>query len=629
MAAGTGRSTMSLRRLRFEHALYAAAFLLALVLRLAGLGRLPLNDGEAGLALQALSLSQGQQVLIDPHPAYLMLTTAWMSLFEASDWTARFWPALAGSLLALTPLFFRRWLGRLPAVILAFFFVIDPTLLAVSRTAGSTALALFFVVAGLGLLLSRRYILVGIAAGMAVLSGPAAWPGLVGLAAAILAAGKPLQPQPVITPPPDWPVQSGAELHGGRENPAPVLPSDGGSPENVSGETVSRKNPFNDTVSKQLLLPALGTVFLAGTLFFSVPRGLSAMAGSIPAYLAGWGGPVEVPAVLLLYGLLLYGLFPVIFGLWGGVNTGLLHKNPVDRFLFVWWAAALLLALFYPARQTTDLAWPAIPLLALTSRQVVRLLRVSDADRLPSLGQALLAAVILGFIYILILRKVNNPDTVSNLDYLPRLIGSIALLISSTALVAWGWSRVIALRGLSWAFAFLLFLIYLMSGWNAAGFSGHTGRAFWTGEPVMTGAGLLLDTIDDLDQWGPLSADSPDLVVAGIDSPALRWALRDVKNTSYALRLASEARPALVITPNQDDLALSASYRGQEMTLAEGARWEQITPAGWLRWLVYRVWPNESIVREQIILWARVDLFPGGEVSFDLQQDENQVQPVP
>lgn len=620
---------MSLRRLRFEHALYAVAFLLALALRLVGLGRLPLNNDEAGLALQVLSLSQGQQALIDPHPAYLMLTTAWMSLFGASDWISRFWPALAGSLLALTPLFFRRWLGRLPAVILAFFFVIDPTLLAVSRTAGSTALALCFVVAGFGLLLSRRYVLAGIAAGMAVLSGPVAWPGLVGLAAAIRAAGKPLQPQPAVTLPPDGVVQAGAELPAGVENPVPVLPSDGGSPENVSGEVVSKQNPFNENISKRLLLPALGTVLLVGTLFFSVPRGLSAMAGSIPAYLGGWSGPVKMPAVLLLLALFLYGLLPVIFGLWGAVNTGLLRKNPVDRFLFAWWAAALLLALFYPARQVTDLAWPAIPLLALTSRQVVRLLRVSRPDRLPALGQALLAAVILGFIYILILRKANNPATVPNLDYLPRLIGSIALLISSTALVAWGWSRVIALRGLSWAFAFILFLIYLMSGWNAAGFSGHAGRVFWTGEPVMTGTGLLLDTIDDLDQWGPLSAESPDLVVAGIDSPALRWALRDVENVSYALRLASEARPALVITPNQDDLALSAYYRGQEMTLAEGARWEQIQPGGWLRWLVYRVWPNESMAREQIILWARVDLFPGGEVSFDLQQEEDQVQPAP
>jgi predicted membrane-bound mannosyltransferase len=99
-------------RLSLEHALFILIVLLALFLRLLNLGAAPLAEGEATLALKAFDLAQGERAPLDPQPGYVALTGATFALFGGSEFTARWWPALTGGLLALVPFFFRRALGR-------------------------------------------------------------------------------------------------------------------------------------------------------------------------------------------------------------------------------------------------------------------------------------------------------------------------------------------------------------------------------------------------------------------------------------------------------------------------------------------------------------------------------------
>src|SRR5512133_4249521 len=163
---------MNRSHITIETMLYGAAFCLALLVRLVGAAQQPLTQSEANLALQALAQAHGQTPALGPHPAYLALTTLLMYLFSAGNWVARFWPALAGSLLVLLPMLFQSRLGRLPALLLAFFLAFDPGLLAVSRQAGGPSLALFLTLLALGLWLNRRFSLAGIAFGLALLGGP-------------------------------------------------------------------------------------------------------------------------------------------------------------------------------------------------------------------------------------------------------------------------------------------------------------------------------------------------------------------------------------------------------------------------------------------------------------------------
>jgi hypothetical protein len=284
-------------KLKLEHLFYVAAFLLALAVRFAAADRTPLADFEANLALQAMDLSRGQAPVLSPHPLYLALTTFLMFLFSPSNWTARFWPALAGSLMVFLPLFFREEqagyvlpqrfrLGSLSAVLLSFFLALDPGLAAISRQAGSLSLALFFTLLAVMLWLHRRIELAGIAAGLALLGGPGVWPGLIGLAAAVYLAGLPAQLAAARLP---VEMQAGVQLA--------------------------------DRWRRAIIF-ALATIFFAGTLFFSIPNGVSALAGSIAEFLRGWlprnSGAETASLRQILAALLAYEFLPLIFGLGAG-----------------------------------------------------------------------------------------------------------------------------------------------------------------------------------------------------------------------------------------------------------------------------------------------------------------------
>ena len=125
-----------------EHAFYALALALAVGLRFLHLGTLPLSDFEAAWALQALRVTQGYHPVLGPNPAYVHLTAVLFYIFGASDFLARFWPALAGCVLVLVPWFLRSRFGRIPALVLAFGLALDPGLVAMSHLAGEPMLAI-------------------------------------------------------------------------------------------------------------------------------------------------------------------------------------------------------------------------------------------------------------------------------------------------------------------------------------------------------------------------------------------------------------------------------------------------------------------------------------------------------
>src|SRR5512136_2562705 len=109
-----------------EHAFYALALVIAVTLRFLHLGALPLSDFEADWALQAWRVAQGLKPALGPDPAYIHLTAITFYLFGATNFLARFWPALAGSALVLAPWLLRSRFGRIPALVLAFGFALDP-----------------------------------------------------------------------------------------------------------------------------------------------------------------------------------------------------------------------------------------------------------------------------------------------------------------------------------------------------------------------------------------------------------------------------------------------------------------------------------------------------------------------
>lgn len=87
------------RRPSIHVLLLSGALIVALMMRLVRLGVLPLTNGEAEIALQALAVARGTPIMFGAH----MTTAAFAGLdffiFTPGNFLARFWPALIGALI--------------------------------------------------------------------------------------------------------------------------------------------------------------------------------------------------------------------------------------------------------------------------------------------------------------------------------------------------------------------------------------------------------------------------------------------------------------------------------------------------------------------------------------------------
>lgn len=561
---------MNYRHFKYEGWLYGLAFLLALGLRLIGLGLLSLNDTEADIALQALQVAQGLKPALGPHPAYIMATTLLFFLYGGgTNFLARLIPTLVGSALVFVPLLFAERLKPRPSLLLAFFIAIDPGLTAISRQAGSPILAITFLLFALGFFNQKKPRVAGGFAALALLGGPAIWAGLLTLGIA-------------------WAIYQALE-------PRLFPPSE---PQGETTESVA----FD---LKEILVPFVVTFLVAGTLFFSAPNGLSAALASLPAYLSGWLSDASVRVGWILLALLVYQPFAVLLSL-AAILRGWKDRSRRVLPLSLWLIVALLLAIFYPARQVADLAWTLIPLLSLAGLELARYLDVRLEERSEAIGAVLLTAFLWLFGWLnfsaLVWLAPSQPG------YSLRLwlvLGSFILLIFSLMLVAYGWSARIAQAGAIWGLGLGLMVFSLGSTTGSAGWHGMSHPELWWPPKIPAQTQLLDLTIDDLSEWGRGYDNALPVVIYGVKSRALEWALREHEPVVVDT-LDFTSTPELVISNSAGDPNLATAYRGQDFTWRLNTSWEVAEPGDWLRWLVYREMTQTG---ETIILWAREDLF--------------------
>lgn len=187
-AAGMWDRAAPLAVLTREHTLYAAILLVALLLRVVGLGAMPLSPDESAAAWSAWLAAHTVSVAGAPAPVsalYYGVQSLIFWLFGGGDVQARLLPALAGVATVLLPWFWRPWLGRGAALVLAALFAIDPWLTAWSRNAGTPGLSLFLALLTLTALwhwmngaahTARRWERTGaVAVAFLITSGPWAW----------------------------------------------------------------------------------------------------------------------------------------------------------------------------------------------------------------------------------------------------------------------------------------------------------------------------------------------------------------------------------------------------------------------------------------------------------------------
>jgi len=570
---------MTYRHFKYEGWLYALAFLLAIGLRLTQLGATPLTDVEAAPALQALQITQDLRPTLSPHPFYILSTSILFFIYGGgTNFLARFIPALIGSFLVFAPLLFLDRIKPRPGLILALFIAVDPGLVSLSRQAASPILAITFLLFAWGFFYKNRINLASIFAAPALLSGPSIWLGIFGLAIA-------------------WAIHQGLQFR------RPSEPGPASSTTDLDSQISQTQSPF--TNYRTFLIPFISTFIIAGTLFFIVPNGLSAALASIPAFISRWASASGFPTGRLLFSLIIYqplGVLLALIAIIRGWRTG--SRRIIS--LSVWFLVALLLAVFLPSRQISDLVWALIPLWAMASLELTRNMDVFSDERNEVAGVIFLTTFIWAFAWLDFSGIVWLPT--DSQEYVMRfwlLIGALSLIVLSLLLVAAGWSLRIARVGGVWGLTLTLGVLGFGGALGSAGLRGSNHPELWWPPSIPMQADLLQATVSDLSEWGMGNDNAAPVVIAGLDSPALEWALRE-HQVLVVETLDISSAPYFVITPLQDDPILDSAYRGQDFTWRQTPLWNTSLPQDWVRWVALRDMPQTG---EAIILWARDDLF--------------------
>jgi hypothetical protein len=505
----------------------------------------------------------------------MLLTSVLFNLFEGSNLTARLWVAAAGSLVILVPYLFRDLIGRPAAIILAFGLALDPGLVAISRLAGGPMLSLSFGLLALGFLYQKKPILSGILGGLALLGGPTIIHGAVIF---------------VVT----WLIGK-------------LILKEGYT------EMLATRNAFPEKPNalRKGLLAGSTVILMAGTLIFWIPQGLSNFALTIPIYLRGWLSPSGVSLAQMVAAFFIYQPLGVVFGIMGGIQSWL-DSRPVYRWLSLWALISLAVVLLFPGREAYDLVWVLVPLWALAAGVISRYVSVEKRDLLPAIGQGFLIFFLMALAWINLAGLSQNPGSVQALQLRWGVIfGTLALGAVTTILVGLGWSSSAAKHGLVWGLIAGLGIYGLANTWWVSQSRPNGELELWYPSPATRQEAELMATLERLSEVNTGIPNEIDIAVT-TTAPSLRWALRDWQNSRFLTGAISGEVPAVIISDGDEAAPeLAESYRGQDFAWRINPGWEGALPMDWPRWLVFRDAPQQV---EHIILWARSDLFPGGDL---------------
>lgn len=553
------------KSLTTETVLYGAAFLLALALRLAGLGLKPLDDAEAVWALQAFRLSQGEGALIGAEPLLVVWNAILFFFTGASPFWARLIPALFGSSLVLLAAALKQSVGKIPALLAAFFIAVDPGFIAGARQVGGWPIALFGCASALLFLSRRQSCWAGLSLALAILGGQNAW--LVGMMVGITYL---------------W-----GKVFAGNEDV----------------ESTAEIQPV------RLLAWLGGALIVLGSGFFFLPQGISAIGSTIAGFFSSWTEPASVSVSQLLAAVISSAPVWLVFGLWEMVR-GLRRRDTFTsdctRFLFI----SLLVILIYPGRAALHASLITLPLLILSARWFAAFLSRQEESAAVMVGLSLLNLALILFVFYNLWKILIGQPGFGENAYLMRWLsaaGGLALTLLIALLIAWGWSETLAPKAALGGLFLGLILLQVSAAWSAAGLGSRPQAEIWWSGAWIQDAQLVRQTMNDLSLWNTGETNKLEVVVIDVQSPALEWLLRD-QEFRVVEKLAAAERPDIVITRDQESLGLSAAYTGQDFVWENQPAWRLLMPLEWLEWMVSRDAPQEKI---PLVLWARSDLLPG------------------
>lgn len=593
----------AMRVLTLEHAFYLAILTGAAVVRFVGLGVEPLSPTESAHAWSAWLAANQVTVANAPVPdsaLFYGLHALLFWLFGSSDGLARLLPALASLAMVALPWFWRDWLGRPAALVLATLLALDPWLTAWGRRADSQALTIFLALLTLTAL--WRWNLVGQAAGAQW------WERIGAVALAFLIASGPW----------GW-----AWL--------PVL---------ILFVLIYLWGVPKYTLQRTTLIWFGVALALALTGLTMRPEAISALSVSLTTWIGEMSGATGAqPLIWPWQRLLLDQPLLAIFGplglaaLWLGVARGATDRRRLAIFVTAWLVWAWLLWML-PGRSVAALPLAGIPLAMAAATLIGRTLAAPRGDLTGLelftllLVQTVLVVAALFWLAALVDSVVLNNQVWLTSGVIVALMAGVWVLFGVWA----GWrstGRVALLF-----YVVLLGLITVRSSWQL----NHTvalmqPNGFW---PAVTSPDVR-NLVQDVERLSSIRRGDPNQIDMQIvydvgPDPMLGWQLRAMRNLRHvgAADVSSmQADPVLGVTPvlplvvaptlRNDTLALPDSYIGAGY--ATVVRWQptMLPPASvgegdaqlqwttyWrprLQWLLYRKVGTTPVV-EMVTLWA-------------------------
>ena len=614
---------------------YLALAAVALLLRVAELDAVPLSDYEAQQALHAWHSVQDDApgaFAVSNSPITYLTQLLTFSTLGASEFSTRIGTALAGALLALSPLLFRQSIGKTRSFVWAVLLSVLTIPVTSSRFADGTAWMMLFTV--LAIWMIRRYwysnqLSDAIWASafvtlMLLLSSPAGIPLLL----ILLAAG--------------WLAVWRTALSAPQRL-------------NLPGDDIlqsSLKRLIEFPFLKVAFVP-VAVVVITATGFMLNPAGLGTVSQLIHTALSGLtqAGAAD-GARSAFVALLTYEPLLMIFALGG---AWLLWKHGdvtyIDRFAAAWALIAGLGLILYPGAKTADAMWAAAPLSLLASygitelmvnRLVIVLWPNSDDDYddhaalystrywwvkwVISLG-ALLFLFILSVQFLQVARAMLLPQTASS-DVFSHagLVQGLGLMIMTAViipivylLVIHFWGHGTTLQGIGLGFVWFMLLSGMGGAWNTAVVRAHNPAELWHPSAAAKDAYLLRETLfelADLDSKGfPLFKFSIVTDQAGIinSNGLIAWLVRDFPNARFvsSVKAAAGERMILMAQGGKSQPELGGDYVGQRFVLRRSWSIRQLGSWDWPAWWSHRRLRSEQQAEEAAVLWLRQDVYDG------------------
>lgn len=619
---------------------YIVLLIVAVLIRVADLDRIPMTEFEAQQALaplHAINPNTPGEAIVANSPMTYWTQLVTFTAFGANEFSARIGTVIAGVLLSLSPLLFRSRFGVTRTFIWSLLLTLLTIPVIASRYAEGTTWMMLFTVLTMWMVwrywysekLSDAMWAVVFLTFMVLLTDPTGLPLLV----ILLVAGWLAVWRTAISAP------ERLDMTG----------------DDILKIALSRLMTF--PYLKVAFIPVLVVVAMA-TGFMLHPSGLSTVSQLINSTITGISQPPYESGIRLgLVALVTYEPLLIIFAIGG---TWLLWKHGdltyVDRFAVGWVCVGTLGLLLYTGARPAHAMWVVVPLTLLASygitqvlvNRLVVVLWTEDTDSdddlystrywwvkwVVSLG-TLMLLMIAGVHFHEIARSlINVPPQASLGDTVTQLFSSqfvefrfsgawftlmVIIGFVTFLLVASFWGNDNTLQGVGIGFFFFLILSGIGGAWTASVQNSNSPAELWHPTATAYEFNLLRKTLFDIadrDSRGfPLIEVSVVTDSQGVitSNGLVAWLLRDFPNVNFVGNLEAVRTNQIVLmaqtSVNSPDLG--SDYVGQSFVLRRKWSIAQLAPVDVLAWWTQRRFRVEQQFEEISILWLRQDVYNG------------------